>query len=301
MEKDSVNGDMKIWNTPDIIYHYCSFATFCNIVRSRSFWLSDYRTTNDSSERNVITGDILSNVIEEIKGESYLDQDDIFFKTVKKHFSLNNTRDVYLGSFCEDNDLLELWSRYGDAGRGIAIGFNPSYFSLQLVSPFFSSEATKNIGLHPVDYDIIRTKKSIKGIIYYFLQLYRKENDKTRSFQMMLCSAELVKYSNIAKHAAFYGEKEWRIMYAQCTTQAQKHNMFSDIKTREDRIKYIEMFFNANKESQPITNITIGPIARVNKNDIEEIFSRYDYKDVNICKSKIPYREKKQRYEETKP
>ncbi len=291
---------MKILNMPSTIYHYCSYGTFCDIVRSKSFWLSDYRTTNDSSERNVITGDILNNVIEEIKGESYLDKDDIFFKTVKKHFSLNNTRDVYLGSFCEDNDLLELWSRYGDAGRGIAIGFNPSYFGLQLISPFFSSEATKNIGLHPVDYDIVRTKRSIKGIIYYFLQLYRKENDKARSFQMMFCSAELVKYSNIAKRDVFHGEREWRIMYAHCTTQAQKHNMFSDIKTREDCIKYIEMYFNTNNKCQPITNITIGPIAKVNENDIEKIFNEYNHKNVNICKSTIPYQEKEQCYKETK-
>lgn len=291
---------MKIWNMPSTIYHYCSYDTFCDIVRSRSFWLSDYRTTNDSSERNVITGDILSNVMEEIKGELYLDKDDIFFETVKRHFPLNNDRDVYLGSFCENNDLLELWTRYGDDGRGIAIGFNPSYFGLQLGSPFFSSDAAKNIGLHPVDYDIVRIKRNIKGILHYFLQQYRKENDKALSFQMMFCSAELVKYSNIAKHAAFHGEKEWRIMYAHCTSQAQKHNMFSDIKTREEDIKYIEMYFNVNKECQPIMDITVGPIAKVDENDIEEIFSRYDYKDVIICKSSIPYREKEQHYEETK-
>lgn len=289
---------MKVRNMPSTIYHYCSYDAFCDIVRSRSFWLTDYRRTNDSSERNVITVDILSNVIEEIKSESYLDKDDIFFEAVKVHFPLNNDRDVYLGSFCENNDLLELWTRYGDNGRGIAIGFNPSYFGLPLASPFFSSDATKNIGLHPVAYDIVSTKRHINGIIYYFLQQYRKENDKEHSFSMMFCAAKLVKYSNIVKHDAFRGEKEWRIMYTHCTSQAQNHNMFSDIKTREEDIKYIEMYFNANKECQPITNITIGPIAEVK--DTEEILSGYGYKDVIICKSNIPYRGKEQRYEETK-
>lgn len=281
---------MKIKDVPSAIYHYCGYDTFCDIVKNRSFWLTDYRKTNDLLERNVITADILSNAIEGIKNESYRNKDDIFFETVKVYFPLNNDRNVYLGSFCEENDLLELWTRYGDDGRGIAIGFDPSYFDLSLTSPFFSSDVTKSISLSPVDYDIVRITKNIKDSIYNFLQQYRKENDKTRSFQMMFCAANLVRYSNIAKHHAFQGEKEWRIIYTPAASQTQNQNMFSDTKIREENVKYTEMYFNEDKKSQPITNITIGPRAEANEGNIKAILSEHCYKNVIICKSGIPYR-----------
>ena len=35
---------------PDVLYHYCSLDTFCNIMKNQSIWLSDVTKSNDSKE-----------------------------------------------------------------------------------------------------------------------------------------------------------------------------------------------------------------------------------------------------------
>ena len=49
--------------------------------------------------------------------------DDFFGGMMERFLNLTRNTDAYLASFCVEEHDVSQWERYGDQGRGVAIGF----------------------------------------------------------------------------------------------------------------------------------------------------------------------------------
>lgn len=111
----NLNSKTLFTSRSQMIYHYCTPATFLNIVKSRSIWACDLTKMNDPAElQHGFT------VIKEVWDEE--------FPTQKAKLNIDNLTHERLfhlaTSFSENGDLLSQWRAYGCDGFGFAIGID---------------------------------------------------------------------------------------------------------------------------------------------------------------------------------
>lgn len=108
--------------TPDILYHYCSNATFLSIVESDSIRLSDLSLSNDSQE-----GRWVRKVFERYCRAHGVSDDHIDAALRDLDLTIE-----FIGAagFCMSgrDDTLSQWRAYADDGFGVAIGFSAKHF-----------------------------------------------------------------------------------------------------------------------------------------------------------------------------
>jgi len=135
----NVAGECKMCITdkkevPEILYHYCSIDTFKEIIKNKTIRLSDIFKMKDSSE---VTH--LLTLLPDILAEEYAKNPFKFpcpYKKInnEKAFDLivsdinENINDVkfssFIACFSKSEDDLGQWNRYGDDGKGVAIGYD---------------------------------------------------------------------------------------------------------------------------------------------------------------------------------
>ena len=129
----------------DILYHYCSAASFHAIVQSHSLWLSSLSLSNDTME-----GKLVVRAIARLAEKDGLDKNHVL--------RLQETIEVFeriidgLG-FClsEDGDLLSQWRGYAADATGVAIGFSSEY--LNWLSDASKGRTEPGFTLQRVEYD----------------------------------------------------------------------------------------------------------------------------------------------------
>lgn len=136
---------------PPILYHYCSIDTFLSIINNCNIWLSDAGKTNDSTETKWVFSEVKKVVEQALDSYKNLYKPEILSKA--KNIAYNVIDNLVFGKapfvrnskkflfcFSEAEDLLSQWRSYGDDGKGVAIGFNTSFFPAQ-----YTYELTKVI------------------------------------------------------------------------------------------------------------------------------------------------------------
>lgn len=103
-----------------LLYHYCDKASFEGILASRSIWASAFDTLNDPAERQWGY-----DIFKEACGQLAVTADSSFIKEVTSIVDMATSRSkLMVCSLSLHPDSPNQWCRYGDAGRGFAIGFS---------------------------------------------------------------------------------------------------------------------------------------------------------------------------------
>lgn len=105
----------------EILYHYCSTATFHSIVDTRSVRLSSLSLSNDTLE-----GKLVANAVAQLAKRDDLSQ----ATSLRLQDYLNFFEKIFDGlGFClsEDGDVLSQWRGYAADATGVAIGFSRAY------------------------------------------------------------------------------------------------------------------------------------------------------------------------------
>ncbi|MHC5536640.1 DUF2971 domain-containing protein [Singulisphaera rosea] len=106
------------------LHHYTSAEGLLGIVKNRNIWATNFRYLNDSSEwyysHSILQAKLkrpsfIENKTAKAILESYADLPEFAF----------NCFDLFLSSFCEEDDLLSQWRGYGSSG-GYNIGLKPN-------------------------------------------------------------------------------------------------------------------------------------------------------------------------------
>ncbi|MFW6122387.1 MAG: DUF2971 domain-containing protein [Petrotogales bacterium] len=287
----------------DVLYNYSSNEAFLSIIKNRSIWLSSLSSSNDTLE-----GQIVFRVIEDLAklekmdGKKINDLNDFlyFFQQYIDNLGL---------CLSEEGDLLSQWRGYANDGKGMSIGFSKDY--LDRWANDSKSEETKTI------LALTKTLYNYENILPLIKPLYldiKKEIDKgaldevnfgtilnpktdeeieeekqkylNKRNKLVIKALPIINYMYKIKNEAFKEEKEWRLRTVLLKSE-NEDCLFRNSNTRI--IPYKEMNF-PDFNIQIIKRIYIGP-----KNDtpiytIKCLLSKYNFKNVEVKKSKASYR-----------
>ncbi len=269
-----------------IVYHYCSMETFQKIIENRTLRFSDITKSNDSQEIIWIVNFIVSALTkeyekqsEEFKGKCPLE------KVIKRQTTLFVNRywgeyspyTYFVSCFSDEKNSLNMWERYADNGKGVAIGFNDLYLENLVGTSDCFQYGT-------VDYvDISNTSILSKETA----QLFEKLNE-------VVNKGENINYNNpiydkyvkniflkavFCKHPCFEDEKEkracvhWNLNFSNPTSLTYKGLKIAEAELGKDlkngKIKlYIDMHFYPEKFSKALSTIIIGPKCEWNIKDV---------------------------------
>ncbi|WP_313387289.1 DUF2971 domain-containing protein [Rhodospirillum rubrum] len=279
------------------------------IIDSKEIWLSDACYMNDSKEI-FWSYDKIEDAISNFKINSeeeislinrlkyILEKNKIIRQDVKTNDSENqfatlgkpSVSSCFIGCFSSGGDILSQWRAYADDGQGVAIGFDPVSFGLDLRPGHQSRDEKSAIGLCPVVYD---RDQQIQLINEKIKKLIDDNSDNDMDQKCAECAEMLLSIGTSFKNNAFSEEKEWRIIHRPVRLLEGKfEGNIADIQYRASAksvIPYIPFSFNLRK-TPPILEIILGP-----KNDSEylimkDFLNKSGFTGVKIKKSKASYR-----------
>jgi Protein of unknown function (DUF2971) len=311
---------------PKEVWHYTSLKGFQGILSSGKIWATEARFTMDKSEyifaKNVAADYLRSTCPPDEFSREVVDG---LLKTIKASYKVGilspKFADVFVASFSAARDLKSQWSEYGDAYRGVSIGFDlgPVRPPLETdtsvtVAPciYKASDQTRLVGASirrfmehvdalREDYDenaaIDRSWPIIQGI---FGESAGKPPYRIRTaaqiFELLKqgvneMNRDLFVLTSHCKNPRFEEENEWRVVMPR---SRKKDSADYPIKYRDKewdekivQAPYIEIKLDAEREKLPITRVMAGP--KCDHNTIRSILDKYDY-EVPLIGSEIPVR-----------
>jgi hypothetical protein len=109
---------------PGLLWHYTNADAFIGIIRNKALWCTEYRYLNDKREISTFAVHLIARMHEELKNLFGPEESNQIAEFVS---GLYNTWNVFIGSFCVDDDRNEHWYQY--AGRaGYSLGFDTLIF-----------------------------------------------------------------------------------------------------------------------------------------------------------------------------
>lgn len=280
---------------PKTLYHYCSVATFYNIIKNRSIWLSDISKSNDSLELRWIKGQcklyILKAWVEYVKSLENYEQtlklaDFDRFKQLEDQleylFNLDMNK-CWVFCLSGKKDDLGQWRGYADDGLGISIGFKPSYFSR-----IIRTGKTAGINEHSVTFDRVIYNEKKTERLFYDLNF-----GNLSSITPQMNSSEVLEELNntiimsllhapFFKNVKFEEEKEWRLVFNTIKSELYEGKNPSEEFGKffpNDRIQFefsvrgnnlvSHLDYHDDNLAKGISEIWIGPKCKVSPEDIK--------------------------------
>ena len=306
--KSTSNGNpKKQLSWPETIYHYTSLQGLKSIIETQKIYCTNINFLNDKKEYKYGV-DLIRNIIKRLKDEDLNIQ---ILEMIEKNIDLIFNSERYVTCFSMDGDLLSQWRAYAKYGKGVAIGFD--FKLLKTTTAQISS-------IKRIEYDVNNQNKKIKEFIQIIIQFFEKKNEmiywEDSTYEESVATIVIKYLEDIIasyKHPSFGEEQEYRFQYV-IDGNAQKgdeeilfrasdtliipyielqpqYNTFVEDKTNG---KYDDHSVNSIHiiRQFPIKKLIIGPSLDFEsvKLGIKELLRKKDYKDVDIEKSKIPYR-----------
>ncbi len=213
------------------LYHYTSLDGFMGIVRSRSFWASDIRYMNDSSEYRIAFE--LGNL---------KPSNSIVAKMIQ---SLENAP-IYVVSFSEKSDDLGQWRGY--TPNGIGVCFALSHYFIEAQCKVQRASITKCSYLPDRQRELINNLRETFAEVASFHRTTKEElHSIVRGFW--------IEYGARMKHIAFEQEAEWRIV-AEKAGRKEQHRTGNGKSTI---IPYIEFPVCKPRASLEFEEVVVGP------------------------------------------
>lgn len=281
-----------------IIFHYTTLEGFVGILKNRGFRLSNPRFLNDAEE--VLNGVKLATQLIALllPKKRYKQFKNVLSKTHEKLLEQKFNK-YYVASFSLDGDSLAQWRAYAANGAGISIGFDTGK---KTKFPHFS--CLPDYYLTKVIYDDREKVKIMLHVVKQYANEYQKDikkigaryDDDYADYLVLSLSFFFINFKN----SAFSAEQEVRIVLStQDTDQfGGKEYRISNglivpyVCTYNLHIKEPESGNKIKPDPLPISNVVIGPIAHQDAviESIKTFLSDSGYSNVEVTKSKIPYR-----------
>jgi len=185
------------------LFQYTSFDGFKGIIDSKSLWLSDLRSLNDPRELILGLGKVRS-VVDELLNEKPSWGTAQIRKKLQRSYDFVRSTNLFTASFCPKGDSMPLWQHYGDAGRGVSIGFRPRAI-LDMVGRLQKVEYLSDSS------PLADLKETLSEVIEPFGRLGKNVSLEN---ELSLPSVIASKCTSI-KHSTWDHEKEVRLVYSQ--------------------------------------------------------------------------------------
>jgi hypothetical protein len=279
----------------ETLYHYTTFTGLVGIINSRVLWASYIRYMNDSAELkhsvDLIHMEITQRITAGHAKPNLLNQ---FLEWVTHR--ITNGHMLFAASFRSNGNLLSQWRGYSKLGKGVSLGFDPSYIlkcaneqSFQIGKCIYNSA------------DQRRLIKQVVDSVEDLAQEQRRNSDTAEkctpqayydAFERI--ESDLLRIAAILKHPSFQEEEEWRIV-----SPSLMDYMASPVLFREGTsmlVPYVEFKLLQEKEKPvALEHIFLGPTPNINisMNSLTMFLAKNGVnpeKGITYCE--IPYRQR---------
>lgn len=264
---------------PETLYHYTSAYGLFGILSSGILRASNFSYLNDSTEIQYgrkLAQDMLLKYI----NEDYIPKSikEMLSLTVEALEDIGKGIDIYLACFCVDADLLSQWRGYGSVKGRYCIGFNTEKLP---DGPKYN--------LYRVIYEQKEQKGKLESVIRdAIIAMEDCASDEFKSEVAKVLTKKIIDVICCLKHPGFREEKEWRVVFRAESIDNIKFD------TSNGLIKpFIEIWKATRSKKLPVSEILIGSsrfIANLLKS-VELLLLKYDYKDVEVKESSVPFQE----------
>lgn len=313
---------------PEIVYHYTTATGALGILTSGSLWATDMAHLNDASEMTFGIGQVQSAVSlirpslssqRDDNGTPFSDYADEYWhllaevvRRVVARRIPELRREFVLGvaCFCENGDLLSQWREYGS--HGYAIGFDSSklkrelrHIALPLVPVFYGSIEQQLGTFEPYVRRslLIFHKALVDGARHYASRSGEETStaDLIEGHVAELFGEEFIPrimdvllpamgYACQIKDVSFEAEWEWRVLDIRSLNDASVHFRTGGL----GLTPYIVLSAVNDNNRLPIREIVLGPGPDfdIRRDAMCALLSLqgYDWRNIRIVKSSIPYR-----------
>lgn len=290
--------DKSTINTP--LYHYTNLHGLKGIIESGSIWFTDYRHLNDPAE--LVHGINMAQDAAHAIAANANGRVRLFLECLVDMFRHDNfagTLDFFIACFSRARDDLGQWRAYADNGRGVAIGFSPSFFALTAHPP--AGRLPEFVG--PVRYSSTDVGSRHSLYVAKAAELFLAAADANREmladktigipfmqeFARELIASPLIWNSLTSKHPGYANEQEVRLAIMGTPSALSPH-----IRARfrgSEIVPYIAQPMQI-REPGMITEIVLGPAAPLDtERTMHTLLDTLGVdRNIHIVRSDIPYR-----------
>lgn len=271
-------------SSTELHYHYTDANGLIGIINSGRLWATDIRFLNDPSE-----GVFFPERLLQIMEKSQMHNNDLINKIISGiRTSMEHPRSSH-STFCislsRKGDQLSQWRGYGDFGKGYSIGFN-------------IEENTPDIQLAH-HYEIVYGSDGLQGIADDLIDIFSLSSEKWGNILYDEWASTIHFLAKSFKDGAYLEENESRLV---CIYDHDRKDILENERSLKFRsrngeiIPFLETsLYLESKErekSLPIKEIIVGPGVDFERSyvAINSILKLNNYTDVEIVKSKIPFR-----------
>ena len=225
-----------------LVYHYTSIETLYLIMKNKELWLPSFFSTDDMLEDGEI-----KKVVREVFEEHYKD----YPQKIDKKNWLGG--EYYVMSFTKNVDSATHFSQYGNKGKGVCIGFDPSCIEEYMNSMALYEEYGSFVELKEIIYSIQDLKAMVEEHIKRCLTLpFNQEMIKR-----LLFSIVINKFESMAKTPNYKLEQEVRLLYKPKDSKFLI-NFYDEAYKQTGNVLYNNMYKHTNEVLEELKLNTIG-------------------------------------------
>lgn len=278
----------------ETLYHYTTFTGLMGIIESRVLWASDIRYLNDSAElkhtADLIQIEITDRINAGHSNPKFLNR---FLNWITHR--ITNGHMLFASSFRAHGNLLSQWRGYSKVGKGVSIGFSPTYIlkcaqaqSFQIGKCIYDPTTQKRLIGQVIDAIEHQTENFDRNLS---LSKVRKEDSYHQVFEAI--EGDLLRIAAILKHPSFQEEDEWRLV-----SPAITDFMTSPVLFREGTsmlVPYYEFqLLPEENKAIGIEHMYLGPTSNINisMNSLTMYLAKNNAtprREISFCQ--IPYRQ----------
>lgn len=277
--QDELLADQARSTPKTTLYHYTNLAALQGILEKQKIWCFLHSQQSDVTEVQ-FSMDIARRVIrqEACRGDPSVKSLLLGLNDLLGNNPLGDTFDFYLFSLSSHRDDPQQWDEYGRKGTGFSVGLAPTLFHPD--QPELLPRANENVFVSKVIYgrDATRSRQrhGVRKLAEIVGRVLRANHDLARGrtlqawFDIMnqVLIAELLIWNCLtAKAARFQNEQETR--YILLGTR----DLFDEWRREHNGRKYVETNLPLSAPGN-LTEIIVGPLARVGAEDVVRAFLR---------------------------
>ncbi len=222
-----------------ICYHYTSIYALFEIVKNRTFWLTNLKSSNDKKELQLTFSDYCKKVkkIQEVNKKGDVGFCDFIGQLLSggERFSSEITKlrkaitDAYALSLVGKKDNLLHWNSYAEKGTGVCIAFNVNALDVYVERMVLSMFGNNLLSRGNVVYGETSCLETIEKMLKHYYDMYQNDEEAKQLWQRTDSMGYVTLWivydqaKNFAKHESFFDESEYRLFFAPYSIKETKH------------------------------------------------------------------------------
>jgi hypothetical protein len=271
-------------SAPKTLWHYTSSAAFLSILESKTMYLTHYGFMNDPSEGRLGSQLLARRLEASIDGSLRRGVPQIVRRTCADFTHPKRPpRPTFVASFSEEGDSLSQWARYGDDGRGLALGFRINTDCHE----HFNAMPVMGPNLTRVRYVKRLKEDAVDDILTQAAKIMRDPTVEGDDLSLEL-SALFEFAAPAIKEQGYAEEKEWRLVLAGLDIADVPDSILGFRATARGIVPHIKM--PLGEATLELAKVRFGPRHPRDTDHVIQRLLRYAQSKAKFDRSKLSYR-----------